>query len=78
MSLVKNEPEVIIMGGGMIYEQFLPIVNKLYLTRIDKSFEADTFFPIINFNEWELTELNVIDNDPQTDFEYRFETWERK
>ena len=62
----------------MIYEQFLPIVNKLYLTRIDKSFEADTFFPIINFNEWELTELNVIDNDPQTDFEYRFETWERK
>ena len=78
MSLVKNEPEFIIMGGGMIYEQFLPIVNKLYLTRIDKSFEADTFFPIINFNEWELTELNVIDNDPQTDFEYRFETWARK
>lgn len=62
----------------MIYEQFLPMADKLYLTRIDKKFEADTFFPIVNFNEWELTELQVIDNDPQIDCEYRFETWERK
>ncbi|MGN0032486.1 MAG: dihydrofolate reductase [Candidatus Limimorpha sp.] len=77
MILAKNEPEVIIIGGGMIYEQFLPMADKLYLTRIDKSFEADTFFPIINFNEWALTDLQVIDNDTQTDFEYRFETWER-
>lgn len=78
LELLKNEPEVFIMGGGMIYEQFLPMADKLYLTRIDKAFEADTFFPIVNFDEWELTELQVIDNDPQIDCEYRFETWERK
>lgn len=78
MKLVFNEEKVFVIGGGMIYEQFLPMANKLYLTRIDKKFEADTFFPIVNFNEWELTELQVIDNDPQIDCEYRFETWERK
>lgn len=78
MKLVFNEEKVFVIGGGMIYEQFLPMADKLYLTRIDKKFEADTFFPIVNFNEWELTELQVIDNDPQIDCEYRFETWERK
>lgn len=78
LDLVKNEPEIFIMGGGMIYEQFLPMADKLYLTRIEKSFEADTYFPIINFNDWQLTDLKVIDDDPKIDCSYRFETWERK
>ena len=78
LELLKDIPEVFVIGGGTIYEQFLPIADKLYLTRIDKRFEADTFFPIVNFDDWELTELQVIDDDPQIDCEYRFETWERK
>ena len=78
LELVKNEPEIFIMGGGMIYEQFLPMADRLYLTRIEKSFEADTYFPIINFNDWQLTDLKVIDDDPKIDCSYRFEVWERK
>lgn len=70
--------EVMIMGGGSIYEQFLPLANCLYLTRLDKSFEADTFFPIIDFEDWQLVDLLVVDDDPQVDFSYRFEQWERK
>lgn len=78
LEILKDVPEVFVIGGGTIYEQFLPIADKLYLTRIDKRFEADTFFPIVNFDEWELTELQVIDDDTQIDCEYRFETWEKK
>ncbi len=78
LELVKNEEEIFIMGGGMIYEQFLPMADRLYLTRIDKSFEADTYFPIINFDEFELIDLKVIDDDPNIDCSYRYETWERK
>lgn len=65
-------------GRRMIYEQFIPKADKLYLTRIKKSFEADTYFPMVNFDEWELTDILVIDDDPQVDFSYQFETWERK
>lgn len=78
MKMVFNEEEVFIIGGGMIYEQFLPMADKLYLTRIDKDYDADTFFPIINFNNYDLIDLKVIDEDPQIDCSYRFETWERK
>ncbi len=77
LDMVKDEEEVFIMGGGSIYEQFLPKADRLYLTRLDKEFEADTFFPYINFEEWNLVDLEVIDDDPQVDYSYRFEVWER-
>ena len=77
IEMVQNEDEVFIMGGGSIYEQFLPKADRLYLTRLDKEFEADTFFPFINFEEWDLVDLEVIDDDPQVDYSYRFEVWER-
>ena len=77
LEMVKDENEVFVMGGGMVYEQFLPNADRLYLTRIDKEFKADTYFPYINFDEWELVDLEVIDDDPQVDYSYRFEVWER-
>ena len=78
LEMVKDEEEVFIMGGGMVYEQFLPLADRLYLTRIGKCFEADTYFPYINFEEWDLADLEVIDDDPSVDYSYRFELWERK
>lgn len=78
MKMVYNEEDVFIIGGGMIYEQFLPMADLLYLTKIDKDYEADTFFPIINYDRYNLIDLKVIDDDPQIDCSYRFETWERK
>ncbi len=49
---VKNEQLAFVIGGGMIYRQFYPIAGKLFLTMVDMDFEADTFFPEINFNDW--------------------------
>lgn len=78
VNMVHEEEETFVIGGGSIYEQFLPHAGKLYLTRIDKEFEADTYFPYIDFDEWNLIDVNVVDEDPQVDFTYRFEVWERK
>ena len=78
VNMVHNEEETFVIGGGSIYEQFLPKADRLYLTRIDKEFEADTYFPYIDFDEWNLIDVNVVDEDPQVDFSYRFEVWERK
>jgi len=44
-SLAQGNDECFVIGGGQIFEQALPIANKLYLTIIDNSFDADTFFP---------------------------------
>ncbi len=76
--MIKDENEVFVMGGGMIYEQFLPLADRLYLTKVNKTLDADTFFPFVNYDEWNLIDLLVVDDDPKSDCEYRFETWERK
>ena len=49
---MSDEKENFIIGGGSVYAQFMPYANKLYLTFIHKEFEADTFFPEIDFSRW--------------------------
>ncbi len=78
LKLCENEEEVFIIGGATIYEAFLPITDKLYLTQIDQFFnDADTFFPEINITEWKETFRNEITDDDQNDFNYAFVNLER-
>lgn len=49
---VKHESEAFIIGGGMIYRQFYPLAGKLYLTLVHCDFDADVFFPEVNYTEW--------------------------
>jgi dihydrofolate reductase len=50
--LAGEHDECFVIGGGMVYAQFLPVAGKLYLTQVHESFEADTFFPKIDFTQW--------------------------
>ena len=55
------DDESFVIGGGMIYKQFFPIANKLFLTKVHQSVpDADTFFPEINFDEWELIDKEEV------------------
>ncbi len=62
VEIVRNEELAFVIGGGMIYRQFYPIAGKLFLTMAHQDFEADTFFPEINFSEWkELSRETLFD-----------------
>jgi len=52
---LTNEKSSYIMGGEEIYNLFLPLVNKMELTKIYKNFEGNAFFPEINWEEWNVT-----------------------
>ncbi len=70
--LYKNE--VFIIGGAQIYKQSLQYADKLYLTKIHKAIEGDSFFPKLNKNEWkELESIDHLDHNPP----YSFITLER-
>jgi len=73
----EAEHENFIIGGASVYRQFLPYAQKLYITRVHKSFDADTFFPEILSSEWEIIEVENVMNDPQNDFTYSFLTYRR-
>jgi dihydrofolate reductase len=69
------EDENFIIGGASIYNQFLKHSNKLYITRINKIFDADTFFPLININEWKLIEKEENIKDVINNFDYNYEVY---
>ena len=75
---MDSENENFIIGGGSIYSQFIKHATKIYLTRINKEFEADTFFPEFSLEDWKLVEKKEIADDQQNDFTYSFETYVRK
>lgn len=54
LELLRDEEEVMIIGGGNIYEQFLPMAQTIYLTRVDADLQGDTFFPELRAEDWEL------------------------
>ncbi|MBR6068613.1 MAG: dihydrofolate reductase [Bacteroidales bacterium] len=60
-----DSDEVFIIGGESVYKQFLPYTTKIYLTRVHRSYEADTFFPTLNMDEWETIETEEhLDGEP--------------
>ena len=73
----NDREETFIIGGGSVYRQFLPYANKLYLTVVHKDFEADTFFPEINPDEWKLVEQSDQGPDDVNDFSYSFLVYEK-
>lgn len=75
----KDEEEIFFIGGGQIYNAVIDDVDKLYLTRVHHTFEdADTFFPTINFDDWNLIEEEKHEADDRHDYDYTFKTYLRK
>lgn len=78
VALLPDNDESFVMGGASIYTQMFPFANRLYLTVIHKEFEADTFFPEIDYSQWNEIERIDVDDDPRTDFGYTYLTLERE
>ena len=72
IQLAGSDEECFVIGGGMVYSQFLPIAGKLYLTRVQASFEADTFFPEINFSQWKEVQSEEVEAGEGNQFKYSY------
>jgi dihydrofolate reductase len=60
-----------VIGGAAIYELFLPHVDRMVLSRIPGEYEADTFYPKWDDDEWELVAETPSD-------EFTLQVWERR
>ena len=73
----ENESSFII-GGGEIYNLGLSYADKLEITRVHHRFEADTFFPKINTDEWKETESVFNSKDDKHLFDFTYQTFVKK
>ena len=71
-----NSEDVYVIGGESIYRQLLPFCDVAHVTKIDHSYEADTYFPNLDVNpEWKIT----AESEEQTYFDiaYTFTKYKR-
>ena len=68
--------EVMVIGGGQIYQQALALAQRVYLTRIELELEGDAFFPVLDAQAWQQisAEAHPAQNDEPG---YTFEVWQR-
>lgn len=77
-ALAGSDDECFIMGGGMVYRQMLPLAGRLYLTTVHHSFDADTFFPEIDFSQWSEVASEYVEADSKNEYPSTFRLFVRK
>ncbi|HXF44269.1 MAG TPA: dihydrofolate reductase [Candidatus Paceibacterota bacterium] len=75
---VRDAEEVMVIGGGSVYKQFLPLANRAYITRVEGEFEGNVYFPEVNWNEWTEITREHHKPDEENPYPYIFLTYEKK
>ena len=77
LDFAKNDNQPFIIGGGEIYKLAMPYADKIELTRVHASFDADTFFPKIDPALWKETQNTFHDKDDKHSYAFSFITYSR-
>ncbi len=75
--LAGGAEEVMVIGGGGVYSQMLPMADRIYMTRINATVDGDTFFPEIKDNEWQVVDRVDFPEDESRQFDFSFVTLDR-
>lgn len=76
---IHGEKELMVIGGAEIYAQALLKANKMYFTRVHATIDgADTFFPLVDWSQWKLTNTEEHKKDSNNEYDFTIETYERQ
>ena len=71
------ENEIVIIGGGYLFEETLPILNKLVITKVDCNVAGDVYYPKINMKNWELISSESYTKDSDNDYDFKIEEYKK-
>jgi dihydrofolate reductase len=72
-----DDEEVFVIGGNQIYQLALPLVDRLYVTRVHATVQGDTYFPDITTDQWLLKQTDSFSADEKNDHDYSFLVYQR-
>ncbi len=78
ISAANDADEIMIIGGGHIYECFLPLAERMYLTRVHTEVSGDAFLPICSDSDWRESSRTTFDADADNDYATTFCVLERR
>lgn len=74
----SRDEEVFVIGGAEIFKEILPVTDRLYITEIHETFEGDTFFPVIDENQWDKISSNSGSIDEKNRYAHDFIILQKK
>lgn len=78
LDVCQEAEEVFIIGGGEIYRQAMPLLERVFLTVVDTEIEdGEAFFPSLSPEEWEETWSKAHQADEKNEYDYRFSRLDR-
>ena len=77
VEMFDSSEEVFIIGGAQIYNQAMPLADRLYLTIIDKEYEGDSSFPEIDYHSWRQISCEKFERGEAFEYPFSFITLER-
>ena len=78
LALVADEPEIMVIGGGAIYQHCLSAATRLYVTHIKAAIDGDTQFPDFNDGSWQKVKSELKPADEKNAHDLDFCVYERK
>jgi len=78
LSMAHGAEELMVIGGASLYQDFLDVADRMYLTVIEKNFQGDAYFPSYEVDDWTEVEHLKMRGDESVDFDYFFKVMERK
>lgn len=78
LSKCDKDEDVFVIGGGSVYQQFMPIADRLYITHVHKKAPADIWFPEIDMRKWEVIEKEECISEDDNRIPYSYVVYERR
>ena len=70
----SEDEEIVLIGGGYVFEESKNIVNKLVLTRVECEINGDVFYPQIDLSDWKEISQESFKRDNENEYDFRIET----
>jgi dihydrofolate reductase len=78
LKLAGDDTEVMVIGGGQVYRDFLPRADRIYLTRVQAEVDGDTYFPEIDASDWQMVSSEHHDVDEKHAYAFEMMVFERR
>ena len=78
LDVAGDADEVMVIGGGQVYRDFLPRADRIYMTRVQAEVQGDTRFPRIEGNARRLVSAELHAADEKHEFAFEMMVFERR
>ena len=75
--MAGEDDEIFVMGGAQIYREALSVVDRMYITVVERDYEGDTSFPEIDFAQWKLVDVVRHERGEEYESPFEFRTYDR-